>query len=505
MSGGPVAEAVRALLQGVVLVADGAAARRVVAAGLTAVTADGDVLGPHRASGGSGGGGSALDVQAAVDDATAALAKVEEEVAGLRPALDGARAEEAARQADVEAAKREQAAAEQRRAGAAARLGAYEQAVRSATAEAERLRTRRDEVETRRTDALLALEAAEQQLAVAEDEPVADEPDTEIRDAAAEAVETARSAEVDARLALRTAEERARAIAGRAESLRRQAAAERQARSRAAAARAARERGARIAALVVTAGETACGRIAVSLAAAAEERDAAAAARDSRERELGEARLVVGRLTALMEKLTDAVHRDEVLRAQNRLRLEQLTEKVLADHGLGAHDLVTEYGPDVPVPASAAEMAEYEAARERGEDVTPPPPMPYERATQQRRASRAEKDLALLGKVNPLALEEFAALEERYRFLSTQLEDLKNTRRDLLTVVREVDDKILEVFTEAYSDVAARVRHGLRHAVPRRRGQAGAHRPRGNAHHRHRGRGPTAGEEGQAAVAAVGR
>ncbi|HEX3260276.1 MAG TPA: chromosome segregation protein SMC, partial [Pseudonocardia sp.] len=432
---GAVADAVRALLHGVVLVADGAAARRVVAAGLTAVTANGDVLAPHRASGGSGGGSSALDLQAAVDDAATALAAVEEEMAGLRPALDGARAEEAARQADVDAAKREQTAAEQRRAGAAARLGAYEQAVRSAAAEAERLRTRRDAVETRRTDALLALEAAEQQLAVAEDEPVADEPDTEIRDAAAEAVETARSAEVDARLALRTAEERARAIAGRADSLRRQAAAERQARSRAAAARAARERGARIAALVVTAGEKACGRIAVSLAAAAEERDAAAAARDSRERELGEARLVVGRLTALMEKLTDAVHRDEVLRAQNRLRLEQLTEKVLADHGIGAHDLVTEYGPDVPVPASAAETAEFEAARERGEDVTPPPPMPYDRATQQRRATRAEKDLALLGKVNPLALEEFAALEERYRFLSTQLEDLKNTRRDLLTVV----------------------------------------------------------------------
>ncbi len=451
---GPVAGAVRALLHGVVLVADGAAARRVVAAGLTAVTADGDVLGPHRAAGGSGAGGSALDVQAAVDDATAALTMVEDAIAGLRPALDGARAEEGARQADLADAQREQAAAEQRRAGAAARLGAYEQAVRSAAGEAQRLRTRRDEVEARRSDALLALEAAERQLAVAEDEPVEDEPDSEVRDAAAEAVENARSTEVEARLALRTAEERARAIAGRAESLRRQASAERQARSRAAAARAARERAARVAALVVAAGETACGRIAASLSTAAAERDAAAAARDSRERELGEARLVLGRLTALMEKLTDAVHRDEVLRAQNRLRLEQLTEKVLADHGLGAADLVTEYGPDVPVPASAAEMAEYEAARERGEDVTAPPPMPYERATQQRRAQRAEKDLALLGKVNPLALEEFAALEERYRFLSTQLEDLKNTRRDLLTVVREVDDKILEVFTEAFADVA---------------------------------------------------
>ena len=80
--------------------------------------------------------------------------------------------------------------------------------------------------------------------------------------------------------------------------------------------------------------------------------------------------------------------------------------------------------------------------------------MPFDRADQQRRAQRAEKDLALLGRVNPLALEEFAALEERYRFLSTQLEDLKNTRRDLLTVVREVDEKILEVFAEAYADVA---------------------------------------------------
>ena len=53
---------------------------------------------------------------------------------------------------------------------------------------------------------------------------------------------------------------------------------------------------------------------------------------------------------------------------------------MLDDHGLAADDLVAEYGPHVPVPASAAEMAEYEAARERGEDVVAPPPMPYDRA-----------------------------------------------------------------------------------------------------------------------------
>ncbi|QYN33264.1 chromosome segregation protein SMC [Pseudonocardia sp. DSM 110487] len=451
-----VASAVARLLDGVLVVDDLAAARAVVAEHpeLTAVTRDGDVLGAARASGGSGAASSALDVQAAVNEALERREAVEEELARLHPALEGARAEEAARLVDLEAAKRVQSAADTRKAAASAQLGRLEQVVRSATAEAQRLRERRDTVESRRSDALLALEAAEQQLARAEDEPVDDEPDTEVRDAAAESVAAARAEEVEARLELRTAEERARAIAGRADSLRRQAASERQARARAAAARESRERSARIARAVVEAGEIASERIAESLAAAAAERDAAAAARDARERALGEARATAGRLSALMDKLTDAVHRDEVLRAQNRLRLEQLTEKVLGEHGLAVDDLVAEYGPDEPVPPSAAEIAEYEAAKERGEDVTEPPSMPYDRGTQERRARRAEKDLTLLGKVNPLALEEFAALEERYRFLSTQLEDLKNTRRDLLTVVREVDDKILEVFTTAYADVA---------------------------------------------------
>ncbi len=452
----PLAASLRRVLHGVVVVDDLDAARALVEAHpeLTAVTTEGDMLAADRAHGGSGSAAGPLDVRAAVDDATAARDRVGDELAGLRPALEGARAEEAARLADLAAAQQSQGAAEQRRSAAATQLGRLEQAVRSATAEARRLRERRDAVEARRSDALLALEAAEQQLAVAADEPVDDEPDTEIRDAAAEALATARSEEVEARLALRTVEERARAIAGRAESLRRQASSERQARARAAAARTARERASQIAGLVVSAGEAGCERIARSLTQAAAERDAAAAARDSRERALGEARATTGRLSGLMDKLTDAVHRDEMLRAENRLRLEQVAERVLADHGLGIDDLITEYGPDVPVPASAAETAEYEAARDRGEDVVAPPPMPYDRSDQQRRAQRAEKDLALLGRVNPLALEEFAALEERYRFLSTQLEDLKNTRRDLLTVVREVDEKILEVFAGAYADVA---------------------------------------------------
>ncbi|MDQ3151894.1 MAG: AAA family ATPase, partial [Actinomycetota bacterium] len=199
----------------------------------------------------------------------------------------------------------------------------------------------------------------------------------------------------------------------------------------------------------------ACTRIEDSLARATAERDAAAGARTEQERALSVIRARARELTGELEKLTDTVHRDEMLRAEQRLRVEQLESRIAEEHGIGVDDLLAEYGPDVPVPPPAAEMDEYEAARERGEAVTPPQPTPFERAAQQRRAQRAERDLALLGKVNPLALEEFAALEERYRFLSTQLEDLKATRRDLLMVVREVDERILEVFTVAFRDVAA--------------------------------------------------
>ncbi len=59
----------------------------------------------------------------------------------------------------------------------------------------------------------------------------------------------------------------------------------------------------------------------------------------------------------------------------------------------------------------------------------------------------------MLGKVNPLALEEFSAMEERHKFLTEQLEDLKSTRKDLLDIVREVDARVEEVFTEAFADV----------------------------------------------------
>nr|BFF03349.1 chromosome segregation protein SMC [Streptoalloteichus tenebrarius] len=423
--------------------------------GVRAVTVDGDVLGADWAVGGSSRSQSVIEVRAAVDEARERLAAAERQCEQASAALAGARAEEKERRAAVAAAQEAVNDARVRRARGSERLARLDQAARSAENEVERLTRQRVRVEQAREEALARLAELEERLAAAHSEQSAeDEPDTEERDEIAARLAAARQEEVEARLALRTAEERHRSVQGRADQLRRAARAEREARERAERARRARARGAAVAQAVVAGGETALGRIAVSLTRATEERDAAQRQRAEHEEALAKVRARVRELATELEKLTDAVHRDEVLRAEQRLRIEQLEAKIADDHGIGLEDLVAEYGPTVPVPPSPGELAEYEAAKERGEQVSAPQPVPYDRATQERRAKRAERDLSLLGKVNPLALEEFAALEERYKFLSTQLEDLKASRRDLLTVVKEVDEKILELFGSAFEDVA---------------------------------------------------
>jgi len=204
-----------------------------------------------------------------------------------------------------------------------------------------------------------------------------------------------------------------------------------------------------VAAAVVGGAEYALSRAGVALLQAAERRDAIVQGRIGREAELQTVRAQAREMAAELDRLTSQVHRDEVARAEQRMRIEQLETRAREEFGMDPDTLIAEYGPDVPVPPSAQEVAAAEA-----EGLPPPEPVPYDRAVQERRAAKAEKDLTLLGKVNPLALEEFAALEERYKFLSDQLEDIKATRRDLLTVVKDVDEKILEVFTSAFEDTA---------------------------------------------------
>ncbi|WP_040773674.1 AAA family ATPase, partial [Rhodococcus rhodnii] len=425
---------------------------------LRAVTRDGDVVGPGWLTGGAERQQSTIEIQAAIDASRADLTHAERRAEELAASLAGAREEVDAR---TEFAEQALAALNESDAALSAvyeQLGRLGQAARAASAEADRLGDQRRRAESGREDTLTELVELEERLRLAEtDRPHDDDGSTSStdleRESAAAAVAEVRAVEVDARLTLRTAEERADAVRGRADALRRQARAERDARARAERARAARRSAAEIATAVASAGERVRERLALVVETARAERDELARARNERAQTVDEAKTRVRELTARLSSLTDAVHRDEVARAQAALRIEQLEDAVVEQHGMAPADLIAEYGPEVPLPPSEQELAEYEAARERGEQVVRPAPVPYDRATQERRAKRAEKDLTTLGKVNPLALEEFAALEERYNFLSTQLEDVKSARKDLLDVVAEVDARILQVFTEAYTDV----------------------------------------------------
>jgi chromosome segregation protein len=417
--------------------------------GVRAVTAEGDLLGADWAVGGSAKAPSLLEVQAAVDEAAAAHDEAQRTQERLRFEVQSARTDVESAGVEVEAALEALNASDAQMAALAEQLGLLASAARSAEAEAGRLEQARVRAEEARDKDLSGLAELEERLAAAENAPADEEPATELRDRLAAAATAARAAEVEARLAVRTGEERARALAGRAEALERSARSERAARERLVELRASRSRGAVVAAGVARGAQEALARIGASLAAAAQERDAASAARSVTEGELQALRVRTRELTADLERLTDVVHRDEVARAEQRLRIEQFEERSVSEWGVPLEQLLTEYGPEVPVPFVTEEGTLDEDAE----------PVPYDRAVQEKRAAAAERALALLGKVNPLALEEYAALEERSAFLTTQLEDLKATRRDLLDIVRDVDERIHDVFASAFEDTAREFVH----------------------------------------------
>ncbi|MEU4341787.1 chromosome segregation protein SMC [Nocardia sp. NPDC023852] len=457
--------AITALTAGIAVADDLAAAQAVVAAapGVRVVTRDGDLAGNGWLLGGSDRAPSQLEIQADIDAAKADLVASQRRAEELEAALSGALAEQADRKDAVDHALLALHESDQALIAIYDRLGRLGQTARTAHADSERLLVQRAETEASREEALTALAELEDRLRHAELEQSEVDADgigaagTESagreREEAAAALAEARSMEVEARLTVRTAEERAESVRGKADSLRRAARAERETRARAERAQAARKRAAEVAAAVAESGAKIAAELEKVVGEAGTRRDELVRRRAECAAQVEQVKERARALTAQLTQLTDAVHRDEVAKAQAALRIEQVEATIAEQFGIALTDLIAEYGPDVPLPPSELEMQEYEQAKARGEQVSVPAPMPYDRQTQERRAKRAEKDLATLGKVNPLALEEFAALEERYNFLATQLEDVKSARKDLMDVVADVDARILQVFTEAYADV----------------------------------------------------
>ncbi|MFE7506380.1 chromosome segregation protein SMC [Promicromonospora sp. NPDC057488] len=536
---GPASAALRTILSDVVVVDDLARARALVRdQPVVAVTRAGDLLGATRAWGGSAAAPSVLHLQSALDEAKAARDEAAARETDGSAHLERARTERTAAQERYDDTLARLGEADAARAAAAEQLGSLGAAARAARAEADRHRAALDQAQSRRAEDEMELEALVERMTIAEEEPSDDEGSVDElqaeRDEATAAASAARARETEARLALRTAEERARAVSGRAQALAAAAEQEREARARAAEREELRQKDAARAVLVQQAVAVALESIARSLDRAAADKAAAEEARAAGSEQLVAVRGSVESLTAELRELTDVAHRDEVARAQQLLRLEQLQTRAAEELGTDPEVLVEEFGPHQPVPvyegdvavrgrkrravverdeegnpiryegdptlprgaaaredaliartralheagirpddpaatavivaAAGAEPqeapAEDEAAQAPVDDAPGPPKpdrmVPYVREEQEARLAKAERALSRIGAVNPLALEEFAALEERHQFLVDQLADLKKSREDLLQIVDDIDERVQQVFAEAFQDTAAK-------------------------------------------------
>ena len=442
----------RSVLGSTVLVEDLAAARKLTAdfPQVTAVTAGGDVVSAWLTSGGSDSKPSLIEVQSAVDEAETAKVKVEAQVQRLK--FEMAKADSAL----VEAQKKNDAALERlnesdaRMTALAEQINSHAQESAAALSEAERLKQAIDNAEQSGSKDRVDLEELEARLAAASGEADVEEPDPAERDQLSVASRMARQSEMDARLALRTVEERVRSLSGRADSLARAAATERLARAKAEAEAEQLRREAMIAAAVHEGALWLADRVDEAKQAAGARRAELEEARTKADADLFAAREVSRQAQRELDKLVEGAHKDEMARVEMKMRVERVAEQAMTELGLEPDALIEEYGPELMVPV----LVHKDGTAVSPDDEEKPEPIPYVRELQARRAKKAQKDLELLGRVNPLALEEFDAMSERHTFLANQAEDLKKTRKDLLDLIDDVDNRVQEAFVSAYEDIA---------------------------------------------------
>jgi chromosome segregation protein len=426
--------------------------------GITAVTPDGDIYAPGYLRGGSASVPSLIETQAAVDETRGKVDDAARRGEQAKIALSGATSRVVSAKGTVAVALERLHESDARLAAVAERLGQLSGSVRAARSESERIERAIAAAETAlgsdRGDHL----ALTERLEAASAEPGEQDPSNDERDRLELGSSQARAAETELRLTLRTREERARAMLGRAESLEAAARSEVAALERAAARRERRRREVTVADAVRTGAAYAVLLVSRSLEQASSERAASEQSRVEGDAALSIVRREIGVLGDELRDLTDSVHRDEVARTQQRLRIEALQAKAIEELGIDPEVLLEDFGPDQPVPVIAdpdAPLDEPDESDASDDPVDGPAAVPYVRDVQVKRLRSAERKLSSIGRVNPLALEEYAALEERHKFLTEQLEDLKSSKRDLMEIVREVDERVEKVFTEAYYDTAA--------------------------------------------------
>ncbi|MCU1580355.1 MAG: smc [Rhodoglobus sp.] len=437
----------------------------------TFVTKQGDVLTQYVLRGGSGAKRSRLELVAERDAAAAKLTTVTTRIERTRFALaekrgaleiaqsDSAAALTALREFDAHlAAQSEQlgrfriqleaAQAEWERISAGVQLAT--EAVRDAGAEVERARSDHDEYESAPRPIL----------------------DVSARDGVLAELDAARAWELELRIQLETIRERVRAERARAEALAARLVAEKEAAEEQARLTVIRQRQVAAANDVIAALPAVLDSVDRSVSEARVALASREAERSQQNEELMTLRREESSLRERLAAISENVHGLEMQIYEKKLHLSTLLERAGEELGLVEDVLVAEYGPEVPVPDDdAVPLSEIqdlaaENPSERADEgtagaTTPEFPKdaavgkPFNRVEQQARLATAERKLAQLGRVNPLALEEFEALEQRHRFLTEQLTDLTNTRKDLLTIIDEIDEKMQDIFGSAFEDTRA--------------------------------------------------
>ena len=431
------------LLAGVVIVDDLEAAKELYrtdksATSKTLITLDGDVLTETVIRGGSGKKPSKVELVAERDAAEKRLAKVNDTIENTKGDLVQARANEEAAKASAKEAHLTLSEHDSQRAQNAEALGRLRVAVEAATSEVERLASVASQASEK-------IAEAETQLAVAvkihDDFASQERPsvDSSERPTLVDNVEQERQSELEVRVDLGAAVERLRVEKMRSETLRSQVAEAKEALERARLAAEAQAKQLQSAQLVLDVLPKIMDRIADSTAKVKVQLGELENARSGQHAELVKLRGETAEIQMRLSSLTQSVHDIELVNHEKKLNLANLVSRAYDELGLEQSVLVSEYGPNQQVPDESSETGFKDFNREE----------------QQKRLKDAERLLERLGRVNPLALEEFAALEQRHKFLTEQLADLTQTRKDLLQIIDELDEKMQTIFAEAFSDTKA--------------------------------------------------
>ncbi|MEN9967212.1 MAG: hypothetical protein RL036_445 [Actinomycetota bacterium] len=419
---------VLALLSEVVIVDDLAAARNLYKADkaalkLVLITLDGDVLTESIIRGGSANKPSKLELVAERDAAENQLSKVSKQIDDLKGDLAQARSteEEAKKSAkDALAALNEHDAT---LAANAEKLGRLRVQVEASEAEVDRLSRVAEQ-------AVASISVAEEALAAAieaHDKFAAQERpalDLANRQTLSENLEQERQRELELRVDLGAAVERVRVEAERAKGLREQIAEAQEAIEKARAAAEAQAKQLASARRVLEALPILMDAVSESASQAKVRLHELEAARAHQNEELVRLRGETAEIQMKLATLTQSVHDFEMNNHEKRLNLANLVSRANDELGLEQDVLLAEYSPD--------------------ED--------FNREEQTKRLRESERLFERLGKVNPLALEEFAALEQRHKFLTEQLADLTQTRKDLLQIIEDLDTKMQTIFADAFED-----------------------------------------------------